>query len=71
MNFEECCENGGKVKTKQLKGDRHIQICYDKKGNAHTSRIKNNIEAHPHATQPVTKPTLDSLIELQKYFNNK
>lgn len=38
--FTDCVKNGGKVVTKQLKGNRYIHICYDKNGNSHSGEVK-------------------------------
>lgn len=71
MNFEECCENGGKVKTKQLKNNRYINICYDKKGNPHTSKVYTTETMKIETEKCTSKVSLDSLIALQKHFNDK
>lgn len=42
--FEACIKNGGKVRTKKLKGGKYIKICFLKgksyPGEVHTSQSK-------------------------------
>jgi len=37
--FDDCVKSGGKVRTKNLKGNKFIRICYDKKGKAHAGEV--------------------------------
>ena len=39
-DFTNCVNSGGKVITKNLKGNRYVHICYDKKGNSYAGEIK-------------------------------
>ena len=39
-DFDKCVSDGGKVVTKELKGNKYIHICYDKKGNSHSGEVK-------------------------------
>jgi len=38
-DFIDCVKNGGRVKTKKLKGDKFIRICYDKEGNSYAGEV--------------------------------
>ena len=37
--FDDCVKSGGKVRTKNLKGNKFIRICYDKKDKAHAGEV--------------------------------
>ena len=39
-DFEKCVREGGRVRTKKLKGNRYIHICYDKNGKSHVGEVK-------------------------------
>ena len=39
-DFTKCVDSGGKVVTKNLKGNRYIHICYDKNGNSYKGEVK-------------------------------
>lgn len=39
-NFIACVKAGGKVVTKNLKGNKYMHICYDKDGKAYPGEIK-------------------------------
>lgn len=75
-NFEDCVKNGGRVKTKQLKNNRYIRICYDKKGNSYagevmTTKKKARKKEKSSTTNRIegSKRLLKSLGDLQSYFN--
>lgn len=36
--FEQCVENGGRVRTKKLSGDRYMYICY-LKGKSYAGEV--------------------------------
>lgn len=38
--FDRCVKAGGKVITKELKGDKYMHICYDKDGTSHPGEVK-------------------------------
>ena len=38
-DFEDCVKNGGKVRTKKLKNNKYIHICYDKNGNSYSGEV--------------------------------
>jgi len=38
--FEKCVDEGGRVRTLKLKGNRYMYICYDKKGKSHAGEVK-------------------------------
>ena len=35
-DFEKCVDEGGRVRTLSLKGDKYMKVCYDKEGKAHS-----------------------------------
>lgn len=39
-DFEKCVREGGRVRTKKIKGNKYIHICYDKQGKAHAGEVK-------------------------------
>lgn len=39
-DFTKCVNNGGKVITKTLKGDKYLHVCYDKNGKSHVGEVK-------------------------------
>lgn len=75
-DFEECVKNGGKVRRKNLKGNRYITICYDKNGKSHAGEVKVNKKkkiskvANQQKQIEDSKKLAASLTNLQKYFNN-
>ena len=34
-DFERCVDEGGRVRTISLKGDKFMRVCYDKEGKSH------------------------------------
>lgn len=75
-NFDDCVKSGGKVKTKQLKNNKYIRICYDKEGNSYSGGVKTNKENKQIKTDKEKKQLensrslASSLVELQKHFNS-
>jgi len=77
--FNNCVKNGGKVRTKNLKNNRYIRICYDKQGKAHSGKvmtrqkksneekIKTNVK---HKRISESKKLAKSLLELKKHFDS-
>ena len=43
-DFDKCVKDGGKVRTKKLKGGKYIHICYDKNGKSHAGEVKENLK---------------------------
>ncbi len=39
-DFDKCVAEGGRVRTKKLKGGRYIRICYNKKGESFAGEVK-------------------------------
>ncbi len=39
-DFTDCVNSGGKVVTKNLKGNKYIHICYGKDGKSYTGEVK-------------------------------
>ena len=39
-DFDRCVKEGGKVITKKLKGNKYMNICYDKAGKPHAGEVK-------------------------------
>ena len=39
-DFDKCVREGGRVRTKKLKGRKYIHICYDKDGKSHAGEVK-------------------------------
>lgn len=37
--FDKCQKSGGRIRTKELKGDKYMHICFDKKGS-HAGYVK-------------------------------
>lgn len=66
--FSDCVKNGGKVKTKQLKNNKFIRICYDNEGNSFASPIRTNKKSEIvlNNSQDIT----DKLIELRSFINS-
>lgn len=38
--FDECVREGGKVRTKKLKGGKYIHLCFEKDGESHAGEVK-------------------------------
>ena len=77
--FTDCQKAGGKVVTKQLKGNRYIHICYDKNGNSHSGEVKtrkkkskgywrNNKKANQIKK---SRALVSDLQRLKSYFDDK
>jgi hypothetical protein len=76
-DFEECVKNGGKLRRKNLKGNKYINICYDKNGKSYSGEVKtkkkNNKQSKAEKQQKQindSRKLAASLTELQKHFNN-
>ena len=72
-DFEDCVKNGGKVRTKNLKGNKYIRICYDKNGNSHAGEIMTRKDkSKAEQTQDKvndSKVLAESLLKLKAYYN--
>lgn len=41
-SFTKCVKEGGRVRTKNIKNDKYIRICFDKKtGKSHAGEVKH------------------------------
>lgn len=77
--FDDCVKIGGKVKTKILKGNRYLKICYDKNGNSHAGEVMlKNREQKPKSKADKQREQVEdakklasSLKRLQEHFNTK
>lgn len=76
-DFEDCVKNGGKVRTKNLKNNKYIHICYDKNGNSFSGEVmtkkkdSKKDKAVKQQKQIAESRKLEaSLGELQEHFNN-
>ena len=72
QDFNDCVKNGGKVVTKNLKNNKYIHICYDKKGNSYSGEVKTNKKSKANKERlqiEESKKLVVSLKELQKHFN--
>lgn len=78
-DFDKCAKNGGKVKTKNLKGNRFIRICYDKNGKSHAGEVmhrkknfKSNKKQNNSKKQTFKSKTLEeSLLELKAHYDER
>jgi hypothetical protein len=73
-DFLKCVNSGGKVVTKQLKGNKYIHICYDKKGNSHVSEVKTKKKSKTKSNKNQTllkdsKALRDELLKLKEHFD--
>jgi hypothetical protein len=74
-DFEECVNNGGRVRVKQLKNGKSIRLCYDKSGNSFSGGIiiekqvnANNDEKNKKQAD-MNYRLVDSLLELKNHIN--
>lgn len=75
QDFKDCVKNGGKVRTKNLKGGKYIHICYDKNGKGHSGEVmvkKNKKSKASKQQQQIneSKKLAASLENLRQYFNS-
>ena len=70
--FTDCVDSGGKVVTKNLKGNRYIRICYGKDGKSYTGEIKTRKKKSKASNykQKIknSKVQIEDLRRLQKHF---
>lgn len=52
--FEKCVSDGGKVRTKQLKGGKYIHICFIN-GKSYAGEVKKSKETKNETAQAVKK----------------
>jgi putative hemolysin len=74
-DFTNCVKNGGKVRRKNLKNGKYINICYDKNGNSHAGevKVKKKTQSNKEAQVKQIKESRElakSLLDLQEYFHN-
>ena len=71
--FDDCVKNGGKVRTKNLKGNKYIRICYDKNGKSHAGEVmqrKKKSKAKKHYKKKNDPKALEaSLRKLKAYYD--
>lgn len=74
-DFEECVNNGGRLRVKQLKNGKSIRLCYDKNGNSFSGGIimdkiatSSNDEKNKKQID-VNYRLVDSLLELKNHIN--
>jgi hypothetical protein len=71
--FNDCVKNGGKVRRKNLKGDKYINICYDKDGKSYSGEVKVKKKQSKAVRErkkiEESKKLAVSLLRLQKHFN--
>jgi hypothetical protein len=80
-DFLDCVKNGGRVKTKNLKGDKYIRICYDKEGNSYAGEVmkkksekSENKEKSNALEKEQIKESKDlaaSLLKLKAYYDEQ
>jgi len=79
--FNNCVKNGGKVVTKQLKGNKYMHICYDKNGKAYPGEIKTKKKKttsgwfskskKKYGNFEKEKAQIADLLKLKDYFDEK
>jgi hypothetical protein len=74
-DFEECVNNGGRVRVKQLKNGKSIRLCYDKSGNSFSGGIIIEKQVNANKDEKNKKQAdmsyrlVDSLLELKNHIN--
>jgi len=43
-DFDRCVNEGGRVRTITLKGNRYMRVCYDEAGKSHAGEVKTKKE---------------------------
>ncbi len=70
--FTNCVNSGGKVKTKQFKGNKYVHICYGKDGKTYTGEVKTRKKKSNASKfkQKIrnSKAQVEDLRRLQKHF---
>lgn len=71
--FDNCVKNGGKIRTKNLKDNKFIRVCYDKKGKAHVGEVmvrkkKFKVQKFEKKMQE-SKRLAVSLLELKDHYD--
>jgi len=73
-DFMDCVKNGGKVRTKKLKNNKYIHICYDKNGNSYSGEVmtkkkeKQERVLDEKAQIEDSRRLAERLLDLQKHF---
>lgn len=82
-DFLDCVKNGGRVKTKKLKGDKYIRICYDKEGNSYAGEVMKTKKKTKGSEDKIEKSNLEkdqikeskdlaeSLLKLKAYYDEQ
>lgn len=82
-DFLDCVKNGGRVKTKKLKGDKYIRICYDKEGNSYAGEVMKTKKTSKSTKEQTEKSNLErnqikeskdlaeSLLKLKAYYDEQ
>ena len=76
-DFNDCVKNGGKVRTKNLKNNRYIRICYDKDGNSHAGEVRTRKKFKKKSKATIQRKKIEaskrlarSLRGLQEHFHD-
>lgn len=72
--FTNCVNSGGKVVTKNLKGNKYIHICYGKDGKTYTGEVKTRkkkSKASRNYKQKIrnSRALVEDLRRLKKHFD--
>lgn len=77
-DFEDCVKSGGKLRTKKLKNDKYIHICYDKRGKAYSGEVMTKKKVQKKAKADRQKKQIEnskqlaaSLTQLQQHFKDR
>ena len=71
-NFTECVNGGGKIRTKVLKNNKYIHICYDKDGNSFSGEVRTRKKKKSKArrdTRKLIKQGRNLLPEIRRLQN--
>ena len=73
QGFTNCVNTGGKVRTKQLKGNKYVHTCYGKDGKTYTGEVrtrKKKGKASRNYKQKIrnSKAQVEDLRRLQRHF---
>jgi len=69
--FTNCVNSGGKVVTKNLKGNKYMHICYDKNGKSHSGEVRTKKKGKSAAEQiKNSKALVVDLKRLKQHFDD-
>jgi len=68
--FTKCVNAGGKVITKNLKGNKYIHICYDKNGKAHSGEVKTRKKKKKKSAAEQIKNSKALVVDLKRLKNH-